>query len=501
MKPRVATLLLTALLLSGCGDDTPPAGSCGPSSCSGCCLGDVCDPGNPVAACGTAGQGCFACAAGESCVAGVCAKPSGCSPASCPSGCCYSGVCMPGDNASLCGQGGASCVVCKDGERCTNRSCQATACTPATCASGCCDSKGNCVSGTSEAACGSGGLSCSSCPTGSICANHACQSAPTCSCPGGCCDAAGTCQPGSAPSACGTGGGACVACGSNQTCVQGKCSCGPGACPGCCQNNQCKTGDQPTACGKGGAACTTCSGGDVCSGGSCSSGATCSAASCKDGCCQNNTCQTNAQAACGIFGGSCQKCGFTESCNAGVCNNSLLCNSYFCGKGCCKDSTCQPGDTAQACGANGQVCKVCSASETCVGGGCVAKVGVKWDVTVVKAMLSPGTSWDNPPKNPPPDPYVTLTVGGQTKSTSSLNDTYTPVWDEYLLTDTTQNLSSSIHLVVGDADDFWKDDIIADCTINLTPLDLVLGQKTITSCGGSKDLLSLTLKFSPSIYL
>jgi hypothetical protein len=130
----------------------------------------------------------------------------------------------------------------------------------------------------------------------------------------------------------------------------------------------------------------------------------------------------------------------------------------------------------------------------------VAKLGVKWDITVVKAELNPSTLWDNYPADPAPDVYVELTVGSQTKSTSTIDNTYSPAWGEYLLTDTTQNITSPIEVTVADADPLWTDNVIASCTVTVSAVDLVMGSKSITGCGNSPDLLLLELSFSPSIY-
>ena len=44
---------------------TPPM--CTPKNCAGCCLGDVCQPGITIAACGTAGAACAQCSDAQKC--------------------------------------------------------------------------------------------------------------------------------------------------------------------------------------------------------------------------------------------------------------------------------------------------------------------------------------------------------------------------------------------------------------------------------------------------
>ncbi|HJL19884.1 MAG TPA: hypothetical protein RMH99_29745 [Sandaracinaceae bacterium LLY-WYZ-13_1] len=100
--PKTHALLALAVLLAGCDDTRParvdggdspgrpdasapgvdggpgggtdggPGASCSPSTCEGCCDGDVCRTGDELGACGTAGAACEACDATASCTRGVC---------------------------------------------------------------------------------------------------------------------------------------------------------------------------------------------------------------------------------------------------------------------------------------------------------------------------------------------------------------------------------------------------------------------------------------------
>lgn len=92
----------------------------------------------------------------------------------CSNGCFLSGVCQSGASVSACGDGGGACDVCGAGESCDDGTCVAaspSSCSPANCA-GCCDGDA-CLSGTSSAACGSGGDSCVDCGPRGICAEDA----------------------------------------------------------------------------------------------------------------------------------------------------------------------------------------------------------------------------------------------------------------------------------------------------------------------------------------
>jgi hypothetical protein len=99
------------------------------SKCKDSCSQGCCDPqGRCITAttpsqCGTQGQNCFACAAGFSCVSGICAQDpavidGGC-PAGCPLGCCMGNVCIdtPADGG-ICGINGVACHVCGAGQEC-----------------------------------------------------------------------------------------------------------------------------------------------------------------------------------------------------------------------------------------------------------------------------------------------------------------------------------------------------------------------------------------------
>jgi hypothetical protein len=105
------------------GSDDGASSGCNSSSCSGCCLGDICTSGLAANACGTGGMACSVCQGQQLCTAGFCAAKT-CDATSCPSGCCSAdNTCQQGDSASACGDGGGACTACASGEQCTNNSC------------------------------------------------------------------------------------------------------------------------------------------------------------------------------------------------------------------------------------------------------------------------------------------------------------------------------------------------------------------------------------------
>jgi hypothetical protein len=199
-----------------------------------------------------------------------------CTPGTCPTGCCInndnddlddecvqngSGVPVNSvnpdfDGNSVCGFGGSECTICSLG----------------TIFAGCCTATGACNAGTTGISCGSGGGLCQQCAAGSNCVNQTCETVAPCSptnC-GGCCAANGSCVSGTSNANCGEGGVACTSCGAGQICQGNQCvaepivcvapltNCGgncvnlqtdPGNCGSCgnvcpsgtCQNGVCKT--------------------------------------------------------------------------------------------------------------------------------------------------------------------------------------------------------------------------------------------------------------------
>lgn len=284
--------------------------------------------------------------------------PATCSPATCPSGCCdTTGKCRAGIDLLACGGGGQACENCQaDGfDQCdtTLHACETKQpmCNTATCPTGCCTTVGGtpaCISGVSSVACGLGGQACVDCTqSGQVCDlnSHSCQTvtcdATTCA---GCCQG-NVCQPGTTDGACGLGGIACTTCPSTASCnpSSGKCNlpppkCNASTCPsGCCSGDICITpGTTDTACGTPGGACVDCTKlGEACMGGKCApSMGTCNAMSCV-GCCQAGTCFAGfLDSRCGSGGVSCADCtGSGETCDTSatprVCTSMTTCPSPY----------------------------------------------------------------------------------------------------------------------------------------------------------------------------
>jgi hypothetical protein len=111
--------------LTGTGCSWPVVGACGPSNCSGCCDqsrtpeggSDFCLSGTFSLVCGYAGSPCTVCGFNEQCRplgfdgGGYCQENTTCDPSSC-TGCCVGDICAQGNQNEACGYGGVACVPC-----------------------------------------------------------------------------------------------------------------------------------------------------------------------------------------------------------------------------------------------------------------------------------------------------------------------------------------------------------------------------------------------------
>lgn len=375
---------LAALLLAACGTpiDLP---ECGPDNCSGCCDGTICMDGNLREACGAGGEACSTCDSGERCSRNACVEAvAPCNAQTCPDGCCAGRECLPGTANAACGTGGRACSSCGDELECREGGCAEPIkppCDPSTC-NGCCV-EGVCVDGFADDACGSGGIACETCFEGESCDGGRCYEADSecglTSCDG--CCSAGVCLAGTDESACGAVGSACRSCAVGTMCNEnGRCvtdvrPCGPDTCDGCCLEGVCVSGKVVGACGVGGDACEVCAAGQHCSESGCGWGLpSCGPWNC-NGCCADGVCLAGKSAdACGLDAAACSVCDDGSVCRDGACAQPLPpCTGDNC-DGCCLDGVCVTGDVAAACGRSGVSCDSCGTGDACVGGTCVEDV-------------------------------------------------------------------------------------------------------------------------------
>jgi hypothetical protein len=364
---------------------------CNAASCpSGCCdSSGACQAGTLDAACGTGGAMCSACGT-DHCNAQsrTCTSVPSCTAENCTGCCDQASNCQLGTQTTVCGSGGSSCQNCSaEGfTSCAGNACvtPVPVCDPSTCPNGCCEMASNeplCVDGSENISCGSGGQACQNCQgTGDVCSAARQCVTPTCG-PGNCsgCCFGNQCIPGTSQNACGTGGQQCMNCGPGGTCGGGSCimmtGCGPQNCTGCCQGDACIIGNpQGAACGQGGQECFICPPPSVCGESFCieppPDGGACGPETC-GGCCDPfGNCQTGENfGACGQGGQLCQVCPPTFSCTFGFCEPPLpdagICGPQNC-SGCCDgNGVCQNGNTLNDCGTGGSQCNICPPTATC----------------------------------------------------------------------------------------------------------------------------------------
>ena len=251
-------------------------------------------------------------------------------------------------------------------------------CGPWTC-TGCCAPSGDCLSGISDTACGTGGPKCVDCATqGSICPGGTCLNcSPDCS--GKPCDDGDGCG-----GMCGPGSGCCTPSCAGKLCGQpdgcgGSCAAGSGCCTPSCSGKNCGASDGcGSTCSPGSGCCTpSCSGkncgaSDGC-GGTCSPGSGCCSPSCagatcggSDGCggtcdgtcpgwehCSNKQCECSPSPSFEVVGGVC-----LPSCGRLLSTLSMP-NT---GGGCCPGG-CQPGTFGGGPGATHDCNYCCSSSQ------------------------------------------------------------------------------------------------------------------------------------------
>ena len=369
-------------------------GPCG--NCGGCCDGEVCRPGWDDAVCGSGGKTCVACVSPLSCVEGHCGCPPGstaCGGACCAAGeICGTNGCGPATCPApqTCGLSptGTYCGECGEDQYCNGLVCVPVGEGEATCTDGgcpgCCDENGaGCYAGNTATHCGTGGSGCVECSAETEqCLNNVCESRAECgpeNC-AGCCDGE-LCKLGTSDTACGMGGVACQAC----DCHSGSCDtpaqCGPANCAGCCSRLFAATCEIPAAqalppltrtCGLGGVKCDECEDDETCEGGVCTKTGclqTC------EGCCdRTGVCQPgDTDLACGNPGELCRACPAMQRCVDGDCERPGACGETTCA-GCCNNQgACVTGDSPNACGIGGATCEACDDYSECVLNVCVKK--------------------------------------------------------------------------------------------------------------------------------
>ncbi|MBL4775592.1 MAG: hypothetical protein JKY87_06015 [Mariprofundus sp.] len=183
---------------------------------------------------------------------------------------------------------------------------------------------------------------------------------------------------------------------------------------------------------------------------------------------------------CGEQGESCFGCDEDSECVDGTCISSACLAEC---DGCCDGDTCLGGLEAQACGQDGAVCESCAAGTMCDGTGCAPDPASLWDLVVLNATVAPTNAsmvdWDA--FGGLPDPYVRITIDGETQETAEVGDTLLPAWNETIFDGlTVETLQDSWSVSMVDADAVF-DEIMQTCTTTIPPYGF--GYALTASCG------------------
>ncbi len=418
----LAAIAVSALFTYACNGE-----KCGPASCStGCCDEDgECRSGLLDATCGTAGNACLSCSGVEVCQGGTCValgaqntdggNPNASCLQSC-TGCCTGGQCLPGNEDTACGRGDV-CEACGSGEQCVDGECVLQGCDGCKATDGTCDESG----ADNASACGLHGVACQSCGANS-CVGGVCTGCT------GCYTDLGLCEAGTTRALCGTGGAVCAACGEHEACTSGVCvqtcksngaACAVGAecCSDTCDGSVCVAPPDGGMCKSNGAACAVasecCS--NACTGGVCGTAppdaGSCGPSSCQGCCSASGACEPGTSAgACGSAGEACAACGSGQVCTTGIiggvcegsggscsslgqtCSNGSQCCTAFCSGGQCAPNP--NGGVVTTCGAVIDICAMGGKPSSPGCDPCVAKIceqdgyccETQWDDECVKQV-------------------------------------------------------------------------------------------------------------------
>ena len=254
----------------------------------------------------------------------------------------------------------------------------------------------------------------------------------------------------------------------------------------------CMSGAQQSACGKNGAQCAVCSGADKCVDQACST--TCGPTTCV-GCCENNVCKGGSDvAACGTNGQECAACTGDQQCVNGTCNSATTCGPGNC-TGCCKGGVCQAGTVDTLCGAGGAVCTYCKWYQACSSKACKFDETSLWFVDIVEVTIEDtGYKWDPGSGDTiKPDVFVEFSTGTESHTTATIDNSFTPVFNEYMFLVPASDLLTEVHYVIKDRDTLFHD-TVCDVTEVIYQSEIENGSATIyTSCANG--MVSIKLKF------
>lgn len=119
------------------------------------------------------------------------------------------------------------------------------------------------------------------------------------------------------------------------------------------------------------------------------------------------------------------------------------------------------GDTHQGPGSAGNCVTGCQRGYRCSAGTCSLDPAGLWRITVTSGTISTtdptGSSWDS--FGGAPDPFVCLTIAGQRSCTATIQDSFTPAWNEVFPAATATALLSGVTVEIVDSDIASNDEI------------------------------------------
>ncbi len=119
----------------------------------------------------------------------------------------------------------------------------------------------------------------------------------------------------------------------------------------------------------------------------------------------------------------------------------------------------------------------CQSGFKCSVGRCALDPSALWRLTVTSGKISTktpgGDSWDA--FGGAPDPYVCLTIGSNRTCTSTVQDSFTPVWNEIFPAATTTALLGGVTISIVDEDISNNDPISTTTLVPVTESNFLLG--------------------------
>ena len=122
-----------------------------------------------------------------------------------------------------------------------------------------------------------------------------------------------------------------------------------------------------------------------------------------------------------------------------------------------------------------------------------------WSMVLVDAQIDSSRDWDGFLANPKPDVFIEASLGAFSGKSSTMDNTYTPAWNEVMFTTAASNFNGMMHVVVKDSDTFGTD-TIADFMVVVDDNSLGNGEMLLVyPAANNTDLIQLRFQFIANI--